>query len=63
MSLGIYSYTLGRGTGEGSGSSSDEQCPERCLVRAGIWLLIELYQMLGTCLILLSRVFPTSENS
>lgn len=49
---GIYSYTLGRGTGEGSGSASDEQCSERCLVRAGIWLLIDLYQVLGACLIL-----------
>lgn len=52
MSLGIYSYTLGRGTGEGSGSASDEQCSEWCLVRAGIWLLIELYRVLGACLIL-----------
>lgn len=51
MLLGIYSCTLGRGTGEGSGSASDE-CPEWRLVHAGIWLLIELYQMLGTCPIL-----------
>lgn len=52
MLLSIYSYSLGRGTGEGSGSTNEEQCPEWCLVPAGIWLLIELYQMLGTCLIL-----------
>lgn len=58
MWLGIYSYPLGRGTGEGSGSTNDEQCPERCLVCAGIWLLIELYQMLGTCLILFAEGLP-----
>lgn len=33
-------------------SANDEQCSERCLVRAGIWLLIELYRVLGACLIL-----------
>lgn len=34
------------GKRESSGSASDEQHPETCLVRAGIWSLIELYQMM-----------------
>lgn len=49
---GYIQLYIREGSREGSRSTNEEQCPERCLVRAGIWLLIELYQMLGTCLIL-----------
>lgn len=42
----IDGYALGRGTGEGSDLPAMNGTQKRCLVRTGIWPLIELYQML-----------------